>query len=167
MIRLDLLKARSFPDFRRVKVGAVKLLTVALFLQILIFWHLSSENTRKKQGVLLLKNQIAKMEEKKKEFLAMTPPEKISGAIQARNEWFKAREKMPIFILSRLENKMPPNIELKTFETGDNGGNLQIAAPDMDSATGYLNGVLGSKNVRIMLVERVPTGIIAACTWTE
>ena len=167
MIRTNLLKVRSFGNFRQVKVWAVKLLLVTLFLQTLIYWHFSSENKKKKQGIILLKKQFETMEERKKEFLAMTPPESISGAIQARNEWFKEREKMPIFILSRLEKEMPPNIELKVFESGGGGGTIQIVAPDMDSATSYLNGVLGSRNVRITMLDRVPTGILAACTWNE
>jgi len=167
MIRLNLSKNRSFADPRKVKVWAVELLLVTLFLQTVIYWHLSSENEKKKQGILLLKKHIKTMEDRKKEFLAMTPPESLSGAIQARNEWFKERGKMPIFILSRLEKEMPPNIELKVFESSGGSGNIQVVAPDMDSATTYLNGVLGTRNVRITMIDRAPTGILAACTWNE
>jgi hypothetical protein len=167
MIRVNLLKDRSFSDLRHVKVWAVKLLLVTLFLQTVWYWLCFSDNAKKQHGIIVLKKQIVSMEERKKEFLAMTPPDRISGAIKARNEWFREREKMPVFILSRLEKGMPPNIELRTFESGDGGGNMQITAPDMDTATSYLNGALGTRNVRITMVDRVPTGILAACTWNE
>ena len=167
MIRLNLLKDLAGVDLRPAKTLAIKILAAGLFIQTIVYWNLSSESQKKKDAVTLLKKQITVMEERKKEFLAATPPEKISGAVQERNEWFKERGRIPIFILARLEKDMPPTVELKTFESDGSGGNLQLVAPDMDAATHYLNGVLGTKNVRITMVDRVPTGILAACTWNE
>lgn len=168
MIRLNLIAVKVINvDVKPFKPLAVKILTVSFFLQMVIYWHFSSEYQKQKSAVGLLKKQIAVMEVRKKEFLEMTPPEKINGLIQERNNWFKEREKMPVFILARLEKEIPPGVELKVFENGGGGGNIRLIAPDMDTATSYLNGVLGNKNVRVTMIDKVPTGILAACTWTE
>lgn len=169
MIRLNLLAVRVavIVDAKPIKVLAIKILAVSFFIQMIIYWLSSYDNQKRKEAIALLKKQISVMEVRKKEFLEMTPPEKISGLVQERNDWFKSREKMPVMILARLEKEIPPGVELKVFENGGGGGNIQLVAPDMDTATRYLNGVLGNKNVRITTIDHVPVGILAACTWTE
>ncbi len=169
MIRLNLLAVRApvIVDTKPIKVLAIKILSAVFLIQMVIYWLSSSDYQKRKEAIALLKKQISVMEVRKKEFLEMTPPEKISGLVQERNEWFKSREKMPVMILARMEKEIPPGVELKVFENGGGGGNIQLVAPDMDTATRYLNGVLGTKNVRVTMIDNVPEGILAACTWTE
>lgn len=167
MIRLNLVKDLSHGNVNHLKVLGVKFLIASFLIQGVYYWDHASTQAKRKEAITLLKKQVATMEDRKKEFLEMTPPEQISGAVLTRNEWFKEREKMPIFILSRLEKEKPDGVELKIFEAAGGGGNVQLLAPDMDSATRYLNGVLGTKNVRVSMVDSVPGGILAACTWTE
>ena len=168
MIRLNLVETRVINvNVKPYKPLVVKVLVVGLFLQAVVYWLQSFDYQKKKEAIVLLKKQIVVMETRKKEFLEMTPPEKISGLVQERNTWIKSREKMPIFILARLEKEIPEGVELKVFEGAGGGGNLQLSAPDMDTATRYLTGVLGTKNVRVTMVDNVPGGILAACTWTE
>ena len=169
MIRLNLLAIRVavIVDAKPIKILVIKVLAASLFIQMVMYFLFSYDNQKRKEAIALLKKQITVMEVRKKEFLEMTPPEKISGLVQERNNWFKSREKMPVLILARLEKEIPPGVELKVFENGGGGGNIQLIAPDMDTATRYLNGVLGTKNVRVTMIDSVPTGILAACTWTE
>lgn len=168
MIRLNLIAVRVINvDVKPYKPLAVKVLVASFFIQMVMYCLFYYDNQKRKEAVALLKKRITVMEVRKKEFLAMTPPEKISGLVQERNDWFKGREKMPVFILARLEKEVPPSVELKVFESGGGGGNIQLTAPDMDTATRYLNGVLGTKNVRVTMIDHVPTGILAACTWNE
>jgi hypothetical protein len=53
MIQLNLLKEKYTQVFRQARIWAIKLLLVTLFLQAVIYWHLSSEAEKRKRGVTI------------------------------------------------------------------------------------------------------------------
>ena len=167
MLKVNLEKATKPVDLRPLKPWAAGLCFFMLVWQGFSYYQKSSDIQRKLAEIETLKIRLQALNEQKKALAVVENFEALNGAIGARNEWLKLREKSPVILLAKLEKEKPGVVELKSFESSEAGGTIKMIAGDMDTASRYMNAVFGNSNVRLSMVERVRNGILADCTWTE
>ncbi|MBF0503246.1 MAG: hypothetical protein HQM09_24200 [Candidatus Riflebacteria bacterium] len=168
MIRLNLKIGRTVVNLRPVRLVVVGLLLLGIVAQSYLYFQKSVEQERKQNEIEGLKNQMHTLQEQKQE-LKKTPEnfEALNGALTARNDWLKRREKSPVYLLAKLEQERPAGgVELRTFESEGPRGTIKMAAGDLDTASRFMNAIFGN-NVRVTHDERISTGIVAVCTWTD
>lgn len=167
MLKLNLKKGPAPVNLRPLKPWAVWVLFFILVWQGFSYGQKSSETQRKKAEIETLKTKLQALNEQKKALAVTESFETLNGAIGARNEWLKLREKSPVFILNKLEKGKPGAVELKSFESDGSRGTIKMIAGDMDTASRFMNAALGNNNVRVTMEERVKNGILAVCSWSE
>lgn len=167
MLKLNLKKGPKIFNLRPIKLLAVIVLSFILLWQGFSREQRNLEKEGKQTEINKLKARLKNLEEKKKNLAGPENPETLNGAIWARNEWVKRREKSPVFILARLEKEKPGAVELKSLESGDSGGTIRMNAGDMDTASRYTNAVFGNRTGRITMEERSRNGIITVYKWND
>jgi hypothetical protein len=150
-----------------MKLLAVVMLSVLLIWQGFSYVQKSAEMQRKQSEIEALNTRLQALREQRKRFSAVEDFEMLNGAIAARNEWLLLRRKSPAFLLDKLEKDRPGAVELKRFESDGTKGTSKMIAADLDTASRYMNAVLGNSNVRVTMEERANTGILAVCSWNE
>jgi len=167
VLKLNLKKGPALINLRPVKPLAAVMLFFLLVWQGVSYGQRSSELQRKQAEIETLKTRLQTLNEQKKTFAVPESFETLNGAIAARNEWLQLREKSPVFVLAKLEKERPGAVELKSFESDENKGTIKMVTGDLDTASRYMNAVLGNSNVRVTMEERVKNGILAVCSWNE
>lgn len=167
VLKLNLIKGSAIINLRPLKPLAAGMLFLLLVWQGVSYGQKSSEIQRKQTEIETLQTQLQALIEQERALGVPESFETLNGAIAARNEWLKLREKSPVFILAKLEKERPGAVELKSFESDETKGTIKMVAGDMDTASRYMNAVLGNTNVRVTMEERVKNGILAVCSWNE
>lgn len=167
MLKLNLRKGPSPVNLRRLKPWVATALFFLLVWQSITYGQKSSDIQKKQVEIDALKIRLKVLNEQKANLSPSDSFEAINGAISARNEWLKLKEKSPVHILTKLEKEKPGAAELKSLESDATRGTIKMIAGDMDTASRYMNAVFGNSNVRIAMEERVTNGILVVCSWNE
>lgn len=167
VLKLSLEKSPTPVNLRPLMVLAAGILFFLFIWQMFAYYQKSSEIQRKQIEIEAMKTHLQTLTEQKKALGVVENFEAFNGAIGARNEWLRLREKSPVFILAKLETQKPGIVTLKSFESNESGGTVKMIAGDMDTASRYMNAVFGNGNVRVSVEERVRNGVLAVCSWNE
>lgn len=167
MLKLNLKRGPASVNLRPMMPLFAVMLFFLLTWQGFSYGQKSLEIERKQAVIKTLETRLQTLNEQKKAFAIAESFETMNGAIGARNDWLKLREKSPVFILTKLEKEKPGAVELKSFESDGSRGTIRMIAGDMDTASRFMNAVFGNNNVRVAMEERVKNGILAVCSWSE
>lgn len=169
MYKLDLnFKPRS----RGFAIAALRLLVAGLAVSFLVQTGLVIRDARRAAELRIeaaaLDAEVSRLEARKADLLkTIGNPVVLAGAVKARNDWFRARRRNPVALLSALERNKPRGAELRSFEADAAAGTLRVLSPDTDTAASWLNAAFGNVHGRMTVEDKLPARLSILFAWND
>lgn len=167
MIRVNLRwrprsKVDQLPTFA---VGFLAALLVAQFIRLGVGWY---REYAVAETVKTLQARLAELETRRTDLFGKAADVMaVTGALKARNDWFQARARSPVKVLSRIENSLPPGALLQSFTGHQTGGGLRFDVADLELGQSWVKGCFGQFENQMDLEDKTDGRFRIRFTWTE